>query len=65
MPSKQALDEICVGCSANYCLLKDLCSMNDRTLKQMKLIEEYKWCVSKEQEHDIGWDEAVQKWVGD
>ena len=36
---------------------------NRRLLMQMKMIEVYKFIESKKQNHDIGWQGAMEGWV--
>jgi len=53
-------------CRCKYCFLKMFVeSVNPSVdvLSQLKCIEKYKWEESERQGKDIGWNEAMLKWV--
>ena len=62
-----ALLEMCVdGCKKDYCFLKWVIGemrSSPRLLLQLKLIEIMKWELSEAADHDIGGNEAAEKWV--
>lgn len=48
------------------CVLKDRImetGFSDKILMQMKCLEIYKWNESEREDRDIGWDEAMTRWV--
>jgi len=67
MPKKKTIDDIISDeCSGRYCILQEVIKhsgMQDFMLEQMKCIEKYKFEESEREKRDIGWDEAVRRWV--
>lgn len=62
------LDECsCATCKESYCFLKELIIVthkyDHRTIFQLKLIEIFKYLESEKDKQDIGWDEALLRWV--
>lgn len=58
----------CKDCYDPYCILIEilLASGKDtRFLIQMKCVEKYRYEISKELEHPVGWTEAYQRWIED
>jgi len=55
----------CSGCQGNRdCeARRTISQIEDRILFQFKELEMFKLFESKSQERDIGWNEAVQRWV--
>lgn len=69
LTQKQYCDllESCVdGCKKDYCFYKWVIGemhSSPRLLVQLKLIELLKWELSEAAGHDIGGNEAAEKWV--
>lgn len=66
---KKMLDELCTEyCNRDYCILKEFLIESHpqpRTLLQMKCLEKFKYLINKDKVEEIGWGEAVMKWVAD
>lgn len=66
---RSLLNDMCKGyCDPNReCILKNLLihsqRFDPRLLVQLKSIDKFKFEQSELEKHDIGWDEAVRRWV--
>ena len=62
---EQCTGECCK--KGEYCFLKELLIVthkyDHRTIFQIKLVEIYKFNESKKADVDIGWEEALKRWV--
>jgi len=60
-------DVCCEYCKPNhYCILKEFlisAHPSERLIMQLKLIDKYKFEQSKSDDKDIGWTEAINRWV--
>lgn len=64
---KDLLDSL-AGCGGiNYCFLCEIMAKdikyNKRLLLQLKLVEIYKYTESEKEKHDIGWHQAMTRFV--
>ena len=62
---QEILEEVVPKSCQGYCLLKlffEMSSGSKRLIMQLKLVEIKKWEWS-EKDGDIGWEDALRKWV--
>lgn len=63
----ECTSDTCSKCG--YCFIKELIIVthkyDHRTIFQLKLIEIFKYLESERDKVDIGWDEALARWVRD
>lgn len=67
MVKKRIIEDIISDeCEKSYCILREIIlhsGMNDYMLEQTKCIEKFKYEESERERRDIGWEEAVKRWV--
>ena len=68
MKDRKLLQEICKedGCPKDSCFLREMMLHNglkDKMVMQLKLVDKFKYDWSVESGHDIGYEEAFNKWV--
>ena len=65
--TKDLIDSICGCAGINYCFLVQILSKDGkytkRLLYQLKLVEIYKYTESEREKYDIGWHQAMLRFV--